>query len=315
LRLSLEVDFDLGGVEGIETHFNGLAGEMRWSLVEMVVQQEGAILTYEAIEAIEEKAAEVGRGREWTYLLDIALPAQQRSGSQGRVLGAVIGVVDPGPEAGVEVLQGKQQFRGEIAQELISHAAEKSFDFAAPLGLIGGRMDDEDADRCGNAGQLLRAIDLGIVDVEADGHAPGCDSLAEAIQGGIQSLVWIELGVRDETACVIKDGMKEDLHLAAAGALDVRAKEHVGLPDLVAVLSLELFVCRRSEELTFGQAALLEETVKGGRRDYGVVLPRGKSKFPKQCGAGTMRVFTFEISIKSASCGVITRDWPRSCRG
>ena len=78
-------------------------------------------------------------------MLDIALPAQQRSGSQGRGLGAVLGVVDPGPEAGVEVWQGKQQLRGEIGQELIPHAAEGSFDFAAPLGLIGGCMDDEDA--------------------------------------------------------------------------------------------------------------------------------------------------------------------------
>jgi hypothetical protein len=155
-------------------------------------------------------------------------------------------------------------------------------------------MDDEDVDRCGNAGQLLRAIDLGIVDVEADRHATGCDSLAEAIQGRIQSLVWIELGVRDETAGVVEDGMKEDLHLAAAGALDVRAEKHVGLPDLIAVLSFELFVRRRSEELTFGQAALLEEAVEGGRRDLGVVLPRGESKFPKQCGAGTMRVFALE---------------------
>ena len=134
-------------------------------------------------------------------------------------------------------------------------------------------MDDEDADRRGNAGQLLRTIDLGVVDVEAAGQAAGCDRLAEAIQGGIQSLVWIELGVGDKTAGIIEDGMKENLHLAAAGALDVRAEQHVGLPDRIAVLGFKFFVRRGSEELTCGQTALLEETVEGGRRDFGVVLP------------------------------------------
>ena len=73
--------------------------------METVLQQEGAILTHETVEAIEEEAAEVGRGREQTYLFDIALPAQERSGFQGRVFRAVIGVVEPGCEAGVEVLQ------------------------------------------------------------------------------------------------------------------------------------------------------------------------------------------------------------------
>ena len=62
MRLSLEIDFDLGGVEGIERHFNGWAGQMRWRLVKTVLQQEGAILTHETVEAIEEEAAEVGRG-------------------------------------------------------------------------------------------------------------------------------------------------------------------------------------------------------------------------------------------------------------
>ena len=52
-------------------------------------------------------------------------------------------------------------------------------------------------DRRGQADQLLRTIDLGVVDVEAARQAAGCDSLAEAIQGGVQSRVGIELGVRD----------------------------------------------------------------------------------------------------------------------
>ena len=40
--------------------------------------------------------------------------------------------------------------------------------------------------------------------------------------------------------------------------------EHVRLPDLIAVFGLELFVGRRSEQLAFRKAALLEEVVEGG---------------------------------------------------
>jgi hypothetical protein len=45
--------------------------------------------------------------------------------------------------------------------------------------------------------------------------------------------------------------MQIGLDLAAAGALDVGAEEHVGLPDLVAVFGLELLVRRWSEQLLF----------------------------------------------------------------
>jgi len=71
---------------------------MRRSFVEAVVQQEGAIAAHQAVQAIEEEAAQIGGRRELADVLDIALPAQQRSGAQGAVLGAVIGVFDPGPE-------------------------------------------------------------------------------------------------------------------------------------------------------------------------------------------------------------------------
>ena len=97
-EFSLEIDLDLSGVERIEAHLDGFAGQMRRGLVETVVQQESAIAAHQAIQAMEEEAAQIGGRRELADLLDIALPAQQRSGSQSAVFGAVIDVFDPGPE-------------------------------------------------------------------------------------------------------------------------------------------------------------------------------------------------------------------------
>ena len=56
-EFSLEIDLHFGGVERIETHLDGFAGQMRRRFVETVVQQEGAIAAHQAIEAMEEEAA------------------------------------------------------------------------------------------------------------------------------------------------------------------------------------------------------------------------------------------------------------------
>ena len=66
--------------------------------------------------------------------------------------------------------------------------------------------------------------------------------MAQAVEKGVQSLVGIELGMRDEAAGIVERGLQEDLLLAAAGARDPGAKEHIGLPDLVGKLGFVLFV-------------------------------------------------------------------------
>jgi len=72
---------------------------MRRSLVEALVQQEGRVAAYQAVEAMEEETAQIGRRRELADLLDVALPAQERSGSESAMFGTVIDVFDPDPEA------------------------------------------------------------------------------------------------------------------------------------------------------------------------------------------------------------------------
>ena len=87
--------------------------------------------------------------------------------------------------------------------------------------------------------------------------------MTQTIQAGIQALAVVELGVRDEPAGVIQDGMQHGLHLAAARAPHIRTIEHVRLPDLVAVLGFELLAGLGSEQLLFRKAALLQETIQG----------------------------------------------------
>jgi hypothetical protein len=78
--------------------------------------------------------------------------------------------------------------------------------------------------------------------------------------------------VWDEPAGVIERGVKKDLSTTAAGAQDPGAEEHVGLPDLVAELGLELLVCLGSQELPFRQAALFEKAIESRRGNRRLVV-------------------------------------------
>src|ERR1039457_2491514 len=64
---------------------------------------------------------------------------------------------------------------GHCAKPLVNGTKE-TFDLATALGLIRRRVNDEDAEGGGNARQLRRAVDLGIVHVEARGKAARGDS-------------------------------------------------------------------------------------------------------------------------------------------
>ena len=111
--------------------------------------------------------------------------------------------------------------------------------------------------RAGPRGHPRRAIDLGVVHVEARGNTAGGDGLAQAIEKRIQPLIGIELRVRNEAAGVVQRGLEEDLLLASARPPDPRAEQHVGLPDLIGKLRFVLFM-RGSfveQQLTFGEAA------------------------------------------------------------
>ena len=212
------------------------------------------------------------------------------------VFAAVIDGVEPVPQALVELLERQQDFGIEVGQKLLAHGTEEAFDLAAAFGLIGRRVHDEDADGSGDARQLRRAIDLGVVHVEAGGDAAGGDGLAQAVQKRIQSLVGIELSVRDEAAGVIERGLEEDLHLAAAGALDPGAEEHVGLPDLIGELGFVLFVRGGfvEQQLAFGESAGAQETIERGGRQAGLVLLVGQGQLAQQSGAGAMWVLALE---------------------
>jgi len=270
---ALEIDLHHGGIERIEARFDGLTDQVRGCFVEAILQLKGAIAAHQAIQTVKEEAAEVGGRRQLADVLDVALPTQQRRGPQGAVLGAVINV-EPRPQTLVQLFQSERLFAIQIVQELVPTRAEEPLDLAAAFGLIGRSVHDQHADGGRNPRQLCTAIDLGVVHIEPDSGAPTGDRLAQAVQAGVQTLGGVELGMRDEPAGVVEDGMQQGLHLAAAGALHIGAIEHIRLPDLIAMFGLELLVGLRSEQLTFRKAALFEEAVESRRGDARLVLSR-----------------------------------------
>src|SRR6266478_1531831 len=95
----LKPDLNLRDVERLEAHFDGVTGQMRRSLVETVMQQEGGIPAHHTIQAMEEETAQIGGGRELADLLDIALPTRERGASERAMFGAMINAFDPDPQA------------------------------------------------------------------------------------------------------------------------------------------------------------------------------------------------------------------------
>ena len=122
--------------------------------------------------------------------------------------------------------------------------------------------------RAGPRGRPRRAVDLGVIHVEARGEAARGDGLAQAIEKRVQSLVGIELRVRDEAAGIVERGLQENLHFAAARTLNPRAEQHVGLPDLIGVLGLVLLVRGGfvEQQLAFGKSTSAQETIERGGR-------------------------------------------------
>src|ERR1700720_4009738 len=117
---------------------------------------------------MEEESAQIGRRRELPNVFDVALPTQQRSGPERAVLGAMIDAFDPDPETIIQLVERERTFGIEVSEELVAHGPEATLDFPAAFGLVRTRMNNQRAERGHNTRQLWRAIDLRIVDVEAN---------------------------------------------------------------------------------------------------------------------------------------------------
>jgi hypothetical protein len=243
---------------------------------------------------MEEEAAQIGGRRKLADVLNIALPAQEGSGSERTVLSAVIDAFDPDPETLVQFIERERSSGIEIGEKLLAHGAETAFDLIAAFGLIRSRVNNQNAERRGNARQLRGTVNLRVVDIKTNGYAACGDGLTETIERSIESLAGIEPGVRDEPAGVIEPGVEKDLHSSDARALHPGAEQHVGLPDLVAEFGFELLVRLRREELPLREAALFEEAIEGGGGKRGCGLPGRQSQFAQQRGAGAMGILAPE---------------------
>ena len=81
-------------------------------------------------------------------------------------------VFNPRPEPCIEAIQRKRLLAVEVGEELLADGTEPSFHLSAPLRLVGWCVNDQDAERCRNAGEKPASIDLAIVDVQAAGQTP-----------------------------------------------------------------------------------------------------------------------------------------------
>src|SRR5208283_4154144 len=123
------------------------------------------------------------------HLRDFPLPAQQRGGLQRAVFAAVIDGIEPVPESFVQLIERKQSLGVEVREKLLAHGTEETLDLAAAFGLIGRRVNDQDADGGGDPRQLWRAIDLGVVHIETSRHTTRGDGLTQAVEEGVEALV------------------------------------------------------------------------------------------------------------------------------
>jgi len=157
-------------------------------------------------------------------------------------------------------------------------------------------MNDKDSQRGGNAGQLVGAIHLGIVNVEPDGNTASSNGLAEAVEQGIESLAGIELGMGNQPAGIIQYGIEEALKPSPFGSVDVGPEHHIGLPDLVGKLGLELLVSGgfRTKQLLLGEAASFDESIQGLRRNRRLSLGETIVELPQNGGSSEVRIFCFE---------------------
>ena len=125
---------------------------------------------------------------------------------------------------------------------------------------------------------------------------------------------WDRTGVRDESAGIVQRGLEEDLHLAPAGALNPRAEQHVGLPDLIRKLRFVLLVCGGfvEQQLALGEPAGAQETIERGSRKTGLLrsLATANSRSraaPVRCGFSRL-----SRSMRAAVSGATARVCPRS---
>ncbi len=90
--------------------------------------------------------------------------------------------------------------------------------------------------------------------------------MPQAIEKRIETLIGIELGVRDEAAGIVERGLQKHLALAAARPFDPRTEEHVGLPDLIGELRFELLARGGGlrQQLMGGKTALAQKTIQRG---------------------------------------------------
>ena len=205
----------VAGDGGIVQQDDVLADERGVDLVEGALEADGAVLADAALEAVAEERVEIGVGADKADAGGGAGPGIERGFAVEAAVGAeMVLAFAPGGPAGVEGVEAAGVVLAEQGQELHADGAEEAFDLAASGGLVGGGVDQLDAEGGADHGQLAGAVIAPIVDVEARRDAALEQGLLEDGQEGVGVLGEGEGAVGDQAR-----GIVEEAHQIALLAL------------------------------------------------------------------------------------------------
>src|SRR3990172_152333 len=174
--------------------------------------------------------------------------------------GDVIMLVEPPVEGLIELFQGEPL--GARTEKLHAQGAEEPFYFSPALGLVGGGVNQGDAQRRSGVSQQIGSEGRAVVHVEFPRQTSFRKGDSQC--GGVvfHPFMAKELGVTDQPAHVIDEGEEIGFSLFPLYKYP-RAVHTVGLPDVVGQFRFESSAIHRGD-FPFHQTPLFEQTIDGG---------------------------------------------------
>lgn len=145
-------------------------------------------------------------------------------------------VLKPQIESFVDVVEA---LTFKTRKETLTNRSEKSFDLSFSLRLIGPGMNQGDAKGCADMLKMMTSICRAVIGIKFFWQTPPEQALLEGIQKTGKPFREIKLSMRNKPGMIIEKGYKVGLPHLLPDPYH-RAVHHIGLPDLVCELGLEL---------------------------------------------------------------------------
>ena len=267
------VDGKLYQVVGIEAHLDHGAVTDAGDRILIAVQLDLAVLADGAPSAPQEQRVE---GIE---IGDAAMIGRQAVAEAGigtlpgsRVEAGVVLQLHPGPEGGVQLVDGAHAGDLGFALELVLDGLVGGLDLAFAICLIGWVAHPLDTQLDQDGEQVAGEIDLAAVYVDARRDAVAQQAVAEAVEQGRQLLVEVVFAEQDLAGEIVEPQEQVGL-LAASGSVEPDAVAGVGLYQSQGVGRLEgaeggaCVVAEHKVAGALGEALLGQEAIHGAIRD------------------------------------------------